>query len=98
MYSSCYWHSSPCDVERDFTEILTDLGLCYQFNSHKRKELLSVKEAGELRILAMLEAPKMTPLLHFIGYLHYYMIFQKSEDQFFNKGSIDVKSTVTFEK
>ena len=32
----------------------------------------------------------MTPLLRFIQYLHEYTTFQKSEDQFFDKVSIDV--------
>ena len=45
-----------------------------------------------------MKPPKNTPLLRFVQYFYQYIVFQKSEGQFFDKRSIDVKSALTFEK
>ncbi len=50
-----------------------------------------------LRVGAIHEA-KNSCLLHLARYSYNYTIFQKSEWRFFDKGSIDVKSVLTFEK
>ena len=30
---SCYWDGQPCDLEEDFSKVLTPHGVCYQFNA-----------------------------------------------------------------
>ncbi len=45
--------------------------------------------------------PGIPPFIHFVPYFCLYIIFQKSGDQFFDrgsKGSKGVKSALTFEK
>ena len=32
---SCYWNGERCDLKRDFGQVITDLGVCYSFNSNQ---------------------------------------------------------------
>ena len=47
IFFSCYWDGERCDIERDFQQIITDLGVCYSFNSNSTgKDQYSVSEEG----------------------------------------------------
>ena len=44
--SSCTYKGEACNISRDFVTTMTDLGVCYTFNSGKTVEPLEVTESG----------------------------------------------------
>ena len=47
--SSCTYKGEACNITRDFVTTMTDLGVCYTFNSGKIVEPLEVTESGNKR-------------------------------------------------
>ena len=46
IFNSCYWNGQRCDIKGDFEQVITDLGVCYSFNSNNthRKQFVVTEE------------------------------------------------------
>ena len=42
---------APCDLERDFVQTITDVGVCYTFNSAKSHSRKTVKDYGTCDVM-----------------------------------------------
>ena len=42
---------APCDLERDFVQTITDVGVCYTFNSAKSHPRKMVKDYGTCDVM-----------------------------------------------
>jgi len=43
---SCKWEGKPCSW-KNFSQIVTNKGVCYAFNNDPNKPVLKAKQAGE---------------------------------------------------
>ena len=48
LFHSCTWQGKPCNISEDFVTTLTDLGVCYTFNSGLKKAQITVTESGTI--------------------------------------------------
>ena len=44
---SCIWNQKPCDLDHDFVTTITDVGVCYTFNSGINQSARVVTEHGK---------------------------------------------------
>ena len=51
--NSCTWRKQPCDLSVDFVRTMTDMGVCYTFNSGRRGSPLNVTDSGSGNALSL---------------------------------------------